>query len=362
MLNVLNHYRRYYHYYRYYHRYEGKRMLNRLTDGKSIVILDLEWNQGTYYTNPRLPHEIIEIGACRMDETGKIVSKFSKLLRPKIYRQIDKHIQKVTGITQEELEQGGDFRNAWQLFIHWADGCRLVTWGRDDFPVLKRNVEFINGSMPFEPPVDAQLLFGYLFFEDESRQFNLHSALEEMKIESEIPAHRAIYDAEATSLLLPLINEKLNALDDEEFEKLLSIVEKEKRIALAKVMTFPTSYINFTDAIQDGRVTNLHCPICGSRVHFAVPWFDAGKEKYEAVARCHRHGYLQGHMHFKKSTNGKVVINQRIAQANDDQVKSVKNKYHAFKMIPENKRHHRLEMKMPSQNYKGRGKIGTSNQ
>lgn len=321
-------------------------MLNRLTDKQQIVILDLEWNQGTYYTNPRLPHEIIEIGACKIDGSGQIISRFSKLLRPRIYRQIDRHIQKVTGITQEELDHGGDFRSAWHDFVHWAGGHQLLTWGRDDFPVLKRNVEFINGAMPFDPPIDAQLLFGYLFFNDHSRQFNLHSALEEMQIESEIPAHRAIYDAEATSLLLPVIDGKLNDLDDNGFEKLQSIMGKERRIALAKVVSYPTTYVNFTDAIQDSHVTNLHCPICGTRVHFAVPWFDAGRDRYEAVARCHRHGYIQGDMHFKKSTNGKIVISQRIAQANDEQVSSIKNKYHAFKMIPENKRRHRLEMKM----------------
>ena len=332
-------------------------MFNRLIDDQPVVILDLEWNQGTYYTNPKLPHEIIEIGACRIDAEGHIESFFSRLLHPKIYRQIDKHIQKVTGITQEELNHGCSFPSAWHEFVQWADGAHLVTWGRDDFPVLKRNTEFYHEKMPFDPPLDAQLLFGYLFYGAESRQFNLHSALAEMSIESEIPAHRAVYDAEATNLLLPLINEKLNDLPEEKFAHLLEVLDKEKRIALAKILTFPTSYINYADAIGDSRVTRINCPVCGSRANFAVPWFDAGKEKYEAIVRCHSHGYLQGNMHFKKGSNGKIVVSQRISQAGESQVKSVKNKYHAFKMIPENKRHHRLEMKLPQ----GKGKNSTAN-
>ena len=321
-------------------------MFERLTSGMSVVILDLEWNQGTYYTNPRIPHEIIEIGACRIDPEGKIVSRFSRILKPRIYRQIDRHIQKVTGITQEELNRGQRFSDAWQEFIRFTDGARLVTWGRDDFPVLKRNVEFIQAEMPFEPPIDAQLLFGYLFYNDCSRQMNLHSALDEMKITSEIPAHRAVYDAEATALLLPLIDEKLQQLDDSQMEVLEKVLDREKRIALAKLVNFPTSYMSYAEAIADRRVTSFYCPVCGSRAHFAVPWFDAGKEKYEAVARCHSHGYIQGNMHFKKSTKGNVVISQRFSQASEEQVRSVKNKYHAFKMIPENKRHHRLEMRI----------------
>lgn len=34
------------------------------------------------------------------------------------------------------------------------------TWGRDDYPVLKRNAAFFMTPMPFEPPLDAQLIFG----------------------------------------------------------------------------------------------------------------------------------------------------------------------------------------------------------
>lgn len=331
-----------------------KNMFDRLTKGEPVVILDLEWNQGSYYTNPKIPHEIIEIGACRIDAEGRIAARFSRILKPRIYRQIDRHIQKVTGITQEELDQGERFADAWQDFIRFTEGARLVTWGRDDFPVLKRNVEFIQADMPFEPPVDAQLLFGYLFYKDSSRQFNLHSALEEMQITSEIPAHRAIYDAEATALLLPLIDEKLGQLEADEMAVLETILDKERRIALAKVVSFPTTYISFTEAIMDRRVTHFYCPVCGSRANFSVPWFDAGKEKYEAVARCHSHGYIQGNMHFKKSTKGRVVISQRFSQASEEQVKSVKNKYHAFKMIPENKRHHRLEMHLPSSGRKNK--------
>ncbi|MBQ9010970.1 MAG: exonuclease domain-containing protein [Clostridia bacterium] len=321
-------------------------MLERLTEGAPVVILDLEWNQGSFYTNPRIPHEIIEIGACRIDAEGQIGEKFSRTVKPQIYRQIDRHIQKVTGITQEELDRGEHFSEVWKDFIRFAENARLVTWGRDDFPVLRRNVEFVQARMPFEPPIDAQLLFGSLFLNSSTHQMNLHSALEEMKITSEIPAHRAVYDAEATALLLPRIDEKLRQLNEADLGSLKAILDREKRIALAKVMTFPTSYTSFAEAIMDRRVTHFRCPVCGSRANFAVPWFDAGKEKFEAVARCHSHGYLQGNMHLKKSAKGKVVISQRFSQANEEQVKTIKNKYRAFKMIPENKRHHRLEMRI----------------
>lgn len=321
-------------------------MFERLTDNKEIVILDLEWNQGTYYTNPRIPHEIIEMGAVKIDPEGNIVSKFSRIVHPQIYKRMDRHIQSVTGITQAEIDQGEGFSTVFSDFTAWCKNARLVTWGRDDYPVLKRNVEYYHIHLDIEPPIDAQLLFGFLFYEDETRQMNLHSAIEQMEIKDEIPAHRAIYDAEATSLLLPFINRKLEEAGDEALSRLFGILEKEKRVAKARVVSFPTYHTLYTEAIRDPRVTRLNCPVCNKRMTFSVPWFDSGKEKYECLCHCKEHGDLVGNMHFRKSTNGKIIINQRILLAVEDQVRNVRNKYHAFKMIPENKRHHRLEMKI----------------
>ena len=53
-------------------------------DIQNIIVFDLEWNQSGYNPNHRMPHEIIEIGACRVDRAGNVVSRFSELIRPRV--------------------------------------------------------------------------------------------------------------------------------------------------------------------------------------------------------------------------------------------------------------------------------------
>ena len=55
------------------------------------IVLDLEWNQssgGREASIDRLPFEIIEIGAVKLDENLRIVSEFSRLVRPQVYRTL----------------------------------------------------------------------------------------------------------------------------------------------------------------------------------------------------------------------------------------------------------------------------------
>lgn len=39
-------------------------------ESRHLIVLDLEWNQSSYTPNHRMPHEIIEIGACGWTERG----------------------------------------------------------------------------------------------------------------------------------------------------------------------------------------------------------------------------------------------------------------------------------------------------
>ena len=83
---------------------------------KTLSFLILEWNQSGYNPNHRMPHEIIEIGACRVDREGHVVSRFSELIRPRVYKRLDKHIKQVTGITEQELAQGRPFSDVFRRF------------------------------------------------------------------------------------------------------------------------------------------------------------------------------------------------------------------------------------------------------
>ena len=282
-------------------------------DIQNIIVFDLEWNQSGYNPNHRMPHEIIEIGACRVDRAGNVVSRFSELIRPRVYKRLDKHI-------------------------------KLVTWGRDDYPVLKRNAAFFMTPMPFAPPIDAQLVFGFCCLGGEHKQMNLHAAMELMNVELDVAAHRAVNDAECTAALLPIVDRAVTALAPERRMQLEHILEKESRIAASALRSLPTPYMFQTDALADQRLMSLPCPACGKRTAFDTPWFDGGRERYLAISVCPQHGFVYGQMHFKRASANTLIMHQRAYPASREDVEDVRERYRLYLLTPPKKRHHRLNM------------------
>ena len=67
-----------------------------------FIVLDLEWNQspgGRETSMDRLPFEIIEIGAVKLDENLRIISEFSRLVRPQVYKTLHYKISEVTHLS-----------------------------------------------------------------------------------------------------------------------------------------------------------------------------------------------------------------------------------------------------------------------
>lgn len=314
-------------------------------EGRHFIVFDLEWNQSSYTPNHRMPHEIIEIGACRVDAQGRVISRFSELIRPRLYKRLDRHIKQVTGITEAELQQGRSFSDVFGDFIAWCgEDAQLVTWGRDDYPVLKRNAAFFMTPMPFAPPLDAQLIFGFCCLGSAHQQMNLHAALEKMQIDIEVPAHRAVYDAECTAALFGAIEGGLQALDAPRRAQLDAVLERESRIAGSALRSQPTSYTYQTDALADRKLMALPCPACGRRTAFDTPWFDSGREKYMALAVCPQHGFVFGQMHFKRAPSQALIMHQRAYAASGQDVQDVRERYRLYQLTPVRKRHHRLNM------------------
>ena len=80
---------------------------------RNLVLFDLEWNIGYQpYTfnyhgvQQTFRGEIIEIGAVKIDEDANVLDTFSIHLRPRIFRKLQHHIAKVTGLTQADLDRG----------------------------------------------------------------------------------------------------------------------------------------------------------------------------------------------------------------------------------------------------------------
>ena len=66
----------------------------------NYIVFDLEWNQspgGKRWSNSRLPFEIIEIGAIKLNEEKEIVDSFQRLIKPQVYNWIHDSIHERAG-------------------------------------------------------------------------------------------------------------------------------------------------------------------------------------------------------------------------------------------------------------------------
>lgn len=99
---------------------------------KEFVIFDLEATcfDNTDTTKPvDFRNEIIEIGAVKLDETGKEIDRFGKFARPLIHPVISKFCNELTTITQEDIDNADELSDVLVEFLEWCDGATLVSWG-----------------------------------------------------------------------------------------------------------------------------------------------------------------------------------------------------------------------------------------
>ena len=168
------------------------------------IVLDMEWNQpwpGSYAAQKVLPvqihGEIIQIGAVRLLETGKIADEFQVLVRPKYYKKLNSRVSKLTGLRDARLrEEGLSFPEALERFRDWIGGpCIFLTWGFDDITVLEDNILLHDG----EPDWITQWYNAQMIFNAQTgcgnTQKALSTAMELLGIEPSRPAHDALGDA-----------------------------------------------------------------------------------------------------------------------------------------------------------------------
>lgn len=68
--------------------------------------------------NPKLPFEIIEIGAVKMDGERNVLGTFHRIVKPVVYQHLHHRTREVVGLTEEDLQNGIPFAQAVQEFLH----------------------------------------------------------------------------------------------------------------------------------------------------------------------------------------------------------------------------------------------------
>lgn len=115
----------------------------------NYIIVDLEatcWNTKPTDGKKR-QNEIIEIGAVKVNSSNNIVSEFNIFVKPFLNPILSEFCTTLTGITQDQVDNGVDFNTAYHKFIWWCgdlDGYKddekkpkptpfyLCSWGHYD--------------------------------------------------------------------------------------------------------------------------------------------------------------------------------------------------------------------------------------
>ena len=173
-----------------------------------FIVLDLEWNQspaGKEGSMNRLPFEIIEIGAVKLNKNLQIISEFRRLIRPRVYRQMHYKISEVTHMSIEQLDtEGEDFVRAMTEFLEWCgDDYRFCTWGSMDLTELQRNMVYHGMELQFPSPLlyyDLQKI--YALIHGTKQKESLDTVVEELHLTEDRPFHRALDDAYYTGRVM----------------------------------------------------------------------------------------------------------------------------------------------------------------
>ena len=111
----------------------------------SITIFDLEYtawvgSMARSWLSPGEFREVVQIGAVTLDADSFMVeAEFEVLVRPRFNPVLSPYFERLTGITNEQLTQGVDFRTAYERFLVFAGEGPVAAFGRDE-KVLEENL------------------------------------------------------------------------------------------------------------------------------------------------------------------------------------------------------------------------------
>lgn len=161
---------------------------------------------------PALRMEIIEIGAVKLDDTYKIIDRFSCYVKPKL-NQITKKVTELTGITDETLANAEELAQVMPKFVAWIgnEPVRIYSWSDTDLKQMRGECN-AKGIYPYGLPenmkrwMDFQKVYTRIM--GLSRSLSLANALNIIDNDFSGQQHSALADAENSAALLQLVKNK----------------------------------------------------------------------------------------------------------------------------------------------------------
>lgn len=318
----------------------------------NYIVFDLEWNQSNTGREPQvreLPFEIIEIGAVKLNNEMKFISEFSQLIKPKVYQEMHYITRKLIHIQMEELQCGKPFPIVMDEFLEWCGKDSIFcTWGPLDLVELQRNMRFYNMEPLSDKPFqffDVQKLFS-LTYEDGKKRRSLEYAIDFLKIDKDIPFHRAFSDAYYTGKILEKINDAECAKENgilHNFSYDVFNLPKKKKDEIHIVFDNYAKYISRefddkSDILMDKSVMGTKCYLCKKNNKRVVKWFTPNGKHYYCVSCCDKHGYMKSKIRVRKSEEGRLYVVKTMKCISMEEVDLIVSKQEKAKEIRRKKR------------------------
>jgi len=305
----------------------------------NYIVFDLEWNQspaGKRYSNKRLPFEIIEIGAVKLNSGFKEVGRFSELVKPRVYKNINHITEKLVHVEMSDLENARSFREVMEDFMAFCGKDYIFcTWGNLDLIELQRNMKFFHVSPLSNGPIcflDVQKLFS-LQFEGKKKQHTLEYAVDFCKIQKDIAFHRAFSDAYYTARVLSKIKRKYRKLYSYDTYRLPATKADEIKVNFDYYSKFISrGYETKIEALNDEDVSFCGCYLCKRKTEEIIPWFSLNSKHYYEVSKCKRHGFVKGKNRIRKSESGQIYVIKTMKRIDESAMIEIREKYEKSKV------------------------------
>lgn len=298
----------------------------------NYIVFDLEWNQCPYGKNrevERLPFEIIEIGAVKLNQNREKVDEFHRIIKPVVYKRLHFKTREVVQMDDEKLAGGSPFPAAVREFLNWCGPESVfATWGNVDLVELQRNMKYYGLLKLLKGPLhyyDVQKLFSRGFEDGKSRK-SLQYGIEFLELDKQEAFHQALADATYTSEVFKHIDwEIVRAYDSIDCYQ----NPKSKKEEIHAVYKGYNKYISREfdskeDAIRDREVASTRCCTCGRNAKKKMRWFSVNSKNYYSASVCPEHGLMRGKARMKKTDEGKFFVVKTIRPMEEEELEELR--------------------------------------
>lgn len=183
----------------------------------NYIVLDLEFNQPFQFQsgsqtilNPECPFEIIQIGAVKLNQNFEYLESFNFFIKPQIYKRIHPFVEKITGITQEQLRDCPFFPDAYHAFVQFIgnESSVLCTWGVDDIKSLFKNILYYNlkPNLITDKYLNVQSFANMYLHYEPGKTIGLKNAVTLLNLPIDAEFHNALHDAQYTAQIFKIVH------------------------------------------------------------------------------------------------------------------------------------------------------------